>query len=246
MTWRTGSSPVISRSIQASTPDEPNSRISPVDATLERCSTSRWSCSTPICRLPSLRPGRRRRRRPGGPPGRRGEGRRGRALVPTGIRLAIPDGLRRLRPAPQRSGPAPWRSRWPTAPGLIDSGYRDELAVIVINTDPSADFEMRRGDRIAQLVVQRVEQAAFVAVAELPGIGAGLGGFGHTGQVGRCRNCPKSRPWPSSCARSACGRQIERAEVAALSALKTYEPPDGVARRARRSTRCRRRRQVPR
>jgi dUTP pyrophosphatase len=67
------------------------------------------------------------------------------------------------------------------SPGLIDSGYRDEIAVIVINTDPSSDFEIRRGDRIAQLVVQKVELATFRPVSELPDSARGLGGFGHTG-----------------------------------------------------------------
>jgi dUTP pyrophosphatase len=104
----------------------------------------------------------------------------GRALIPTGIRLALPDGYAGfIQP---RSGLA-WRHGITLAnsPGLIDSGYRDELAVIVINTDPSADFEIRRGDRIAQLVIQPVEQAHFVSVAELPASDRGRGGFGHTG-----------------------------------------------------------------
>jgi dUTP pyrophosphatase len=105
----------------------------------------------------------------------------GRALVPTGIRLAIPQGYAGF--VQPRSGLA-WRHGITLAnsPGLIDSGYRDELAVIVINTDPSADFEIHRGDRIAQLVIQRVEEARFVYVDELPGSERGLGGFGHTGR----------------------------------------------------------------
>ena len=104
----------------------------------------------------------------------------GRALIPTGIRLAIPEGYAGF--VQPRSGLA-WRHGITLAnsPGLIDSGYRDELAVIVINTDPSADFEIHRGDRIAQLVIQRVQQARFVYVDELPGSERGLGGFGHTG-----------------------------------------------------------------
>ena len=68
------------------------------------------------------------------------------------------------------------------SPGLIDAGYRDEIAVIVINTDPADDFEIRRGDRIAQLVVQRVEEASFIPVADLPASARGVGGFGHTGR----------------------------------------------------------------
>jgi dUTP diphosphatase len=105
----------------------------------------------------------------------------GRALIPTGISLAIPEGYAGF--VQPRSGLA-WRHGITLAnsPGLIDAGYRDELAVIVINTDPAADFEVRRGDRIAQLVIQRVEQAAFVPVADLPASERGLGGFGHTGR----------------------------------------------------------------
>ncbi|HUJ67686.1 MAG TPA: dUTP diphosphatase [Acidimicrobiales bacterium] len=104
----------------------------------------------------------------------------GRALIPTGIKLAIPDGYAGF--VQPRSGLA-WRHgiTLVNTPGLIDSGYRDELAVIVINTDPSADFEIRRGDRIAQLVIQRVEHAQFHSVADLPASERGTGGFGHTG-----------------------------------------------------------------
>ena len=105
----------------------------------------------------------------------------GRALIPTGISVAIPEGYAGF--VQPRSGLA-WRHGITLAnsPGLIDAGFRDELAVIVINTDPKADFEVRRGDRIAQLVIQRVEQAAFVPVADLPASDRGLGGFGHTGR----------------------------------------------------------------
>jgi dUTP pyrophosphatase len=69
-------------------------------------------------------------------------------------------------------------------PGLIDAGYRDELRVLLVNTDPSAPYEVRRGDRIAQLVIQAVEEAKFVEVAEgkLPDSARGLGGFGHSGR----------------------------------------------------------------
>ena len=66
-------------------------------------------------------------------------------------------------------------------PGLVDAGYRDELKVILVNTDPATPYEVRRGDRIAQLVVQRVEHCAFTAVDELPSSARGLGGFGSTG-----------------------------------------------------------------
>jgi len=66
-------------------------------------------------------------------------------------------------------------------PGLVDAGYWDELKVILVNTDPATPYEVRRGDRIAQLVVQRVEHCAFTAVDELPTSVRGLGGFGSTG-----------------------------------------------------------------
>ena len=105
----------------------------------------------------------------------------GRALIPTGIRLAIPDGYAGF--VQPRSGLALRHGvTLANSPGLIDAGYRDELAVILINTDPKEDFEVNRGDRIAQLVIQRVEQAVFRPGAELPESQRGLGGFGHTGR----------------------------------------------------------------
>jgi dUTP pyrophosphatase len=67
------------------------------------------------------------------------------------------------------------------SPGLIDSGYRGELKVIVLNTDSSSDYQIKRGDRIAQLVIQRVEEVAWVEVDELDGSDRG-GGFGHSGR----------------------------------------------------------------
>lgn len=105
----------------------------------------------------------------------------GRALVPTGVRIAIPPGYAGF--VLPRSGLALRHGvTLANSPGLIDSGYRDELAVILINTDPENDFEVHRGDRIAQLVIQRVEEAHFEAVAELSESERGLGGFGHTGR----------------------------------------------------------------
>jgi dUTP pyrophosphatase len=105
----------------------------------------------------------------------------GRALVPTGVRLAIPEGYAGF--VQPRSGLALRHGvTLANSPGLIDSGYRDELAVIVINTDSTDDFQIRRGDRIAQLVVQRVEEVAFVPAQCLPESGRGMGGFGHTGR----------------------------------------------------------------
>ena len=66
-------------------------------------------------------------------------------------------------------------------PGLIDAGYRDELKVLLVNTDADHAYEIHRGDRIAQLVIQRVEHVHLVEVAALDGVNRG-GGFGHTGR----------------------------------------------------------------
>ena len=105
----------------------------------------------------------------------------GRALVPTGIALAIPPGYAGF--VQPRSGLALRHGvTCLNTPGLIDSGYRDELAVLLVNTDPETPYEVRRGDRIAQLVIQRVETAAFVEVDELADSERGLGGFGSTGR----------------------------------------------------------------
>jgi dUTP pyrophosphatase len=104
----------------------------------------------------------------------------GRALVPTGIALAIPDGYAGF--VQPRSGLALRHGvTCLNTPGLIDAGYRDELCVLLVNTDPEHAYEVRRGDRIAQLVVQRVERATFQPVDELPLSGRD-GGFGHTGR----------------------------------------------------------------
>jgi dUTP pyrophosphatase len=67
------------------------------------------------------------------------------------------------------------------APGTVDAGYRGEILVCLINLDPHEDVRLRRGDRIAQLVVQKVEHARFVEVAELPASDRGAGGHGSTG-----------------------------------------------------------------
>ena len=104
----------------------------------------------------------------------------GRALVPTGAAIAIPDGYAGF--VQPRSGLALRNGvTCLNSPGLIDSGYRGELKVLLINTDPSEPFGIARGDRIAQLVIQRVEQADFVEVDELPESTRGEGGFGSTG-----------------------------------------------------------------
>src|SRR5437867_890107 len=105
----------------------------------------------------------------------------GRALVPTGIALALPDGYAGF--VQPRSGLALTHGvTCLNTPGLIDAGYRDEIRVLLVNTDPRQPYKVHRGDRIAQLVVQRVEQAEFDPVDELPPSERGLGGFGHSGK----------------------------------------------------------------
>ena len=104
----------------------------------------------------------------------------GRALVPTGVAVALPSGHAGL--VMPRSGLALRHGVTVlNAPGLIDAGYRDELQVLLINTDPREDYEIHRGDRIAQLVVAPVEACQLVAVTGLEGTGRG-GGLGHTGR----------------------------------------------------------------
>lgn len=106
----------------------------------------------------------------------------GRALVPTGVAVAIPEGYAGF--VQPRSGLALRHGvTCLNAPGLIDAGYRGEIAVVLVNTDPSEDYEVHRGDRVAQLVIQPVVQAAFDVVdGDLPGTVRGTGGFGHTGR----------------------------------------------------------------
>ena len=105
----------------------------------------------------------------------------GRAVVATGVAVAIPEGFAGL--VLPRSGLA-FRHGVTclNAPGLIDAGYRDEIRVILVNTDPCHPYQVHRGDRIAQLVIQRVEQARWVVSAALPPSDRGAGGFGHTGR----------------------------------------------------------------
>lgn len=106
----------------------------------------------------------------------------GRCLVPTGVALALPPGYAGF--VQPRSGLALRHGvTCLNTPGLIDSGYRDELKVLLVNTDPDDPYTVTRGDRIAQLVIQRVTRARFLEVAEgdLPSSERGLGGFGHSG-----------------------------------------------------------------
>jgi dUTP pyrophosphatase len=103
-----------------------------------------------------------------------------RRLVPTGIALALPEGYVGL--VHPRSGLAARHGlSIVNAPGTIDAGYRGEVQVCLVNLDPTTAITVRRGDRIAQLVVQRVEQARFVEVADLPDSARGAGGYGSTG-----------------------------------------------------------------
>lgn len=106
----------------------------------------------------------------------------GRAVVPTGVAVAIPPGYAGL--VLPRSGLAARHGiTCLNAPGLVDAGYRGELQVVLVNHDPVHDYEVSRGDRIAQLVLIRAEQAGFEFVAA-DGLGEterGAGGFGHTG-----------------------------------------------------------------
>jgi dUTP pyrophosphatase len=104
----------------------------------------------------------------------------GRALVPTGVKVAIPEGHAGL--LLPRSGLALRHGvSLANSPGLIDSGYRDELCAIVVNTDPSEAYEIRRGDRVAQLVVVPVEQVEWEQVGHLPASERAGGRFGHSG-----------------------------------------------------------------
>lgn len=103
-----------------------------------------------------------------------------RALVPTGIAVAIPTGYVGL--VHPRSGLAIKSGiSMVNTPGTIDSGYRGEISVILINHDREETFEIKRGDRIAQLVIQQVEVAELVPVKELPLSERGEGGFGSSG-----------------------------------------------------------------
>jgi dUTP pyrophosphatase len=103
-----------------------------------------------------------------------------RALVPTGIAIALPDGYVAL--VHPRSGLAIKHGvTMVNSPGTVDAGYRGELQIILINHDRSESISFKRGDRIAQLVIQQVERAEFVEVSDLPGSGRGTGGFGSTG-----------------------------------------------------------------
>jgi len=107
-----------------------------------------------------------------------------RSTVPTGVALALPEGWAGF--VHPRSGLAA-RSGLTivNAPGTVDAGYRGEILVTLLNTDAVIPVVLRRGDRIAQLVVQRVARARFVEVERLPDSARGVGGFGSTGGFAR-------------------------------------------------------------
>ena len=103
-----------------------------------------------------------------------------RATIPTGIAVAIPAGHAGF--VLPRSGLAARHGiALVNSPGLIDSGYRGEVAIVMINTDKHEAFHIKRGDRIAQLVLQQVVEATTIEVAELDETSRGSGGFGSTG-----------------------------------------------------------------
>ena len=103
-----------------------------------------------------------------------------RALVGTGVAVALPPGFAGF--VHPRSGLAARTGlSIVNAPGTVDAGYRGEILVCLVNLDPRDDIVLRRGDRIAQLVVQRVEQVEFVEVTELTASERGVGGHGSTG-----------------------------------------------------------------
>jgi dUTP pyrophosphatase len=106
-----------------------------------------------------------------------------RALVPTGIAIAVPEGYVAL--VHPRSGLAARHGlSIVNTPGTVDAGYRGEVKVLLVNLDPREPIELGRGDRVAQLVLQRVERAAFVEVDGLPESVRGEGGYGSTGGFG--------------------------------------------------------------
>ena len=110
----------------------------------------------------------------------------GRVLVPTGVSIALPDGYAAF--VHPRSGLATKHGvTIVNAPGTVDAGYRGEIHVTLLNTDAGTPVVLSRGDRIAQLVVQRVSRARFVEVQRLPGSVRGTGGFGSTGGHARAQ-----------------------------------------------------------
>ena len=105
-----------------------------------------------------------------------------RQLVPTGIAIALPDGYVAL--VHPRSGLALKSGiTLVNAPGTVDAGYRGEISCILINHDRTESISFKKGDRIAQLVIQKVERADFIELSQLPGSGRSSDGFGSTGSA---------------------------------------------------------------
>ena len=125
-----------------------------------------------------------------------------RALVRTGIALVLPEGYAGF--VHPRSGLAHRHGLTVVnAPGTVDAGYRGEVCVNLLNTDRVLPVTITRGDRIAQLVVQRVSRARFVVVDELPGSARGAGGHGSTGGIGSAATTsrsPSGAPTPTGAA----------------------------------------------
>jgi dUTP pyrophosphatase len=122
-----------------------------------------------------------------------------RAVVPTGIAIALPEGFAAF--VHPRSGLAARAGlSLVNSPGTIDAGYRGEIKVIVVNLDPVHPIVLRRGDRIAQLVFQRVEHAQFIEVDALPGSERGDGGHGSTGGAAALNHDDDVRMHPMSAA----------------------------------------------
>ena len=102
-------------------------------------------------------------------------------MIPTGVAIALPPGFVGL--VHPRSGLASRHGfTLANSPGTIDAGYRGEICVIGVNTDPTIDVHLQRGDRVAQLIVQRVHEVEWHEVDELPGSHRGDGGFGSSGR----------------------------------------------------------------
>jgi dUTP pyrophosphatase len=119
-----------------------------------------------------------------------------RAMVPTGIAISLPQGYVAL--VHPRSGlAARFGLSIVNSPGTVDAGYRGEIKVMLVNLDPRAPVELRKGDRIAQLVIQQVEHARFVAVERLPDSARGDGGYGSTGGFLTVVPDPEPDPSPS-------------------------------------------------
>jgi dUTP diphosphatase len=116
-----------------------------------------------------------------------------RALVPTGMAIALPEGYAAF--VHPRSGLAARLGvTIVNAPGTVDAGYRGEIKVTLLNTDRAEPVRFERGDRIAQLVVQRVAVPQFHEVQTLPGSARGDGGFGSTGGHGQVTEEPGRKP----------------------------------------------------